>query len=130
MNEKTTQLLDAIQHAVLGQRLSVAHTLGRLIAVDDQKLWRQEGCSSLSELCTRRFDLGEIEAQQRAAVVRVAKRHLAVRDIFVNDRLRLEDFKKPLREMTPAKAIARALVEVCMEGEEVTDEMLAEIGAD
>lgn len=131
MNEENRKLLAALDNAVCGEWLGIANTIGQLIQADEQELYRHDGHGTLVDYCTKEHGMDPEEAQCRAAIARVAKEHPAVRDVFVNQRLVPADWKKPLGQLSPGKAVARAFVNLCRDFPfvdiEFTDEELEEL---
>lgn len=115
MNEENRNLLAALDNACCAESRAIADTIGQLIQADEQELHRHDGHGTLVDYCTKELGMELEDAQGRAAVARIAKEHPAVRDVFVNGRLVPADWKKPLGQLSPGKAAARALVDLCRE---------------
>lgn len=115
MNEESRKLLEKLDEALVGQRGAVARMLGACVLAEEREQYRAEGFPSLVALLTEKHQFDPEEARCRVAIAHVAMKYPAVRDVLVYDRIGAADWKKSLGQLTPAKAVARAFVELCIE---------------
>jgi hypothetical protein len=82
-------LLQSLADEVRNERGSSAKVIALIGEIDQQKLYREEACSSMFVYCVERLNFSEDAAQKRIQVARVARRFPLVLDYLASGKVHL-----------------------------------------